>query len=402
VSAALPEVAYLHPHFTVEGGAGRVVLETGVRLARRGVRVSVLTIRAEDAIVGEYREAIRFIELGGPLSSELLFWLRLPALQRKVSRALDALPDAVVFPQVFPSNWWGMAYKAWRPQRRVVWLCNEPSAFLHTKEWIHAVPPGSVKAAGKLLGPALRALDVWLMRRADHVLANSEWTRDYAERVYRFPEGRVSTVHLGVDLSTFAPRGGSRDRRFVCVGRLTRFKNVDVVVRAMDRLRARGHQGLRLDVVGKGEEEQDLAGLVRELGLGSQVVMRGALTKEELVDTLQASRGLVLASVDEPFGLVPVEAMACGTPAIVTGSGGPAETVAHGVSGTVLPPGRPSPEALADAMEGLLDDACFRRLSAGAVGRAAAFSIDRTTDLIRAHLFPEKPDAAATSGGKTP
>ena len=392
MSAADPEVVYLHPHLTIEGGAGRVVLETGARLARQGVRVSALTIKADDAIVGEYRDAIRFIELGGPLSSELLFWLGLPALQRKVNRALDALPDAVVFPQVFPSNWWGMTYKALRPKRRVVWLCNEPSAFLHTKEWIDALPPSSVKAAGKLLGPLLRALDIWLMRRADCVLANSEWTRKYTQEVYRFPEGRVFTVHLGVDLSTFSPKDGPRARRFVCVGRVTRFKNVDVVIRAVARLRGRGYQDLRLDVIGRGEEEQKIAELVRELALGSQVFMRGALTKGELVDTLQTSRGLVLASVNEPFGLVSVEAMACGTPAIVTGSGGPAETVAHGVSGIVLPAGPPSPEALADAMETLLDEACFLRLSAGAVARAAAFSIDRTTELIRAHLFGEESD----------
>lgn len=390
MSAPPPQVAYLHPHFTVEGGAGRIVLETGARLAQRGVRVSVLTIRASDAIVGTYRDAIHFIELGGPLSSELLFWLRLPALQWKLTRALDALPDAVVFPQVFPSNWWGMAYKACRPDRRVVWLCNEPSAFLHTKEWIDALPRSPVTVAGKLLGPALRAIDVWLMRRADRVLANSEWTRRYAQQVYRLPEERVATVYLGVDPSAFFAKGGPRERRFVCVGRLTRFKNVDVVIRAIGRLRARGHRDLRLDVVGRGDDEQRLAGLVQELELGSQVVLRGALTRAELVDTLQSSRGLVLASVNEPFGLVPVEAMACGTPAIVNGSGGPAETVVHGLSGIVLPAGPPSPEELADAMESLLEDALFLRLSRGAVERASMFSIGRTTELIRANLFGEE------------
>ncbi len=384
-----PEVVYLHPHFTIEGGAGRIVLETSARLARQGVQVSVVSIRAEEAIVGACRGVVRFVDLGGPLSSQLGFWLRFPRVQGQIRRLLDARPAAVVFAQVFPANWWGALYKLVRPQRRVVWMCQEPSAFIHSQAGLDALPPSPVKLGGILLGPLLRRLDVALMRRTDRVLANSEATRRRAQEVYRLGEDRLFTVRLGVDLARFAPASAPRAPRFVSVGRLTRFKNVDVVVRAVAELRRRGHADVSLHVVGRGEDEARLAALVRELGLLGQVVLRGALGADELVRTLQAARGLVLASVDEPFGLVAVEAMACGTPAVVTGSGGPAEVVEHDRSGLVLPAGLPLPEAVAEAMEFLLVDETFARLSAGAALRARAFSIDHTTALVRAHLFEE-------------
>ncbi len=382
-------VVYLHPHFTIEGGAGRIVLETGRRLAEQGVDVSVVSLRAVPAIVSSCRDLVRFVELGGPLSSQLGFWLRFPLLQRRIERLLDAWPDAVVFPQVFPANWWGLLYKRRRPRRRVVWLCQEPSAFIHSQAWLDGLPPSTVKLAGRLLRPWLRRIDVALMRRADRVLANSEATRRRAAEVYRLPADRLFTLPLGIDLSCFVAGAGPRLPLFVSVGRLTRFKNVEVTVEAMAELRRRGRGEVRLRVVGRGEDEARLAALVRELGLEASVVLDGALARDQLVAALQAARGLVLASVDEPFGLVAVEALACGTPAIVTGSGGPAEVVEHGRSGLVLPPGRPSPGAVADAMEALLADDGFARLSAGAVRRAQAFSIEHTTALVRAHLFEE-------------
>lgn len=385
-----PEVVFLHPHFTIEGGAGRIVLETGARLARQGVEVSVVSIRADEPIVAACRGLVRFIELGGPLSSELRFWLRFLRVQLQVQRLLDARPAAVVFAQVFPANWWGALYKVARPRRRVVWMCQEPSAFIHSRAWIDALPPSPVKLAGTLLRPLLRRLDVALMRRTDRVLANSEATRRRAREVYRLAEDRLFTVRLGIDLARFVPPASApRGPRFVSVGRLTRFKNVDVVIHAVAELRRRGRRDVHLDVVGRGEDESRLSALVDELELRSQVALRGALGTEDLVRTLQGARGLLLASVDEPFGLVAVEAMACGTPAVVTGSGGPAEVVENGSSGLVLPAGLPEPGALADAMESLLADDVFTSLSAGAARRARSFSIEHTTAVLRAHLLEE-------------
>ena len=374
-------VVVLHPHFTLPGGAGKFVLEVGSRLADRGCRVIVVCIRANPEIVGPFREKIEFREIGGALSSSFLFWLMFPWGCTKVWRALPRQPF-VLFPQVFPANWWGFLYKLAHPGVPLVWMCQEPSAFIHSRTWLRALPGGLSKWFAHLLNPLLKLLDVRLARTADRVLANSLATKREACRVYGYDPDRVLLCYPGVNTAAFhAAATVTRRNQVVTVGRLTRFKNVDVIIRAVHLLAGTVSGGVTLKIVGRGEEERNLRRLSHELGLDREVVFCGSLGEAELVRTIQESKAFVLASVDEPFGIVAVEAMACGTPCVVEGSGGPAETVQDGKTGFHVV--GPDPAAYAGKIRLLFEDhELFDAMSAHAVLRAGRYSWESAADII--------------------
>ena len=147
--------------------------------------------------------------------------------------------------------------------------------------------------------------------------------------------------------------GASRQRDLVFVGRLVSDKGVDRLVAALALLAARGVQA-ELTIVGDGPEAAALRRQADAAGLADHVRFEGWQAAAELVATLNRHRVLVVPSVwEEPFGVVVLEALACGCVPLVTRSGGLPDAV--GDCGLVV--ARDDPAALADGIEALLGDA---------------------------------------------
>lgn len=116
--------------------------------------------------------------------------------------------------------------------------------------------------------------------------------------------------------------GVVRSRDLACVGRLVSDKGVPVMLQALAHLRDQGYHH-RLSVIGDGPERAALQSLARQLGLHAQVRFTGRLVGDDLVRELNAHRVVVVPSVwEEPFGLVALEAQACGCIPVVAASGG--------------------------------------------------------------------------------
>lgn len=200
------------------------------------------------------------------------------------------------------------------------------------------------------------------------------------------PRRRVELVHPGVDLSSLRKaRGSGRTLResygwgsaplVGIVGRLQEWKGQHVFLRAAARL-ADVHPDVVFLVVGgailgwEGDYPERLRYLAANLGLEKRVVFTGH--QDEVYPWLDALDIVVHASLDEPFGLVLLEAMALGKPLIATAAAGPTEIVQDGTSGLLVGPG--DDEAMAEAIARVLDDEDARvKLAAGASRRAAAF-----------------------------
>jgi phosphatidylinositol alpha-1,6-mannosyltransferase len=214
--------------------------------------------------------------------------------------------------------------------------------------------------------PALRALDT-----ADFLVVNSDFTRrQYEERGVRADQ-RFLKINPGVDTSHFRPdagdpaevrrRHGLGDRPVVVsVARLVEWKGQDMVIRALPQVRASVPDAIYL-VVGEGPHRPQLEKLVRESGLEGQVVFAGFVPERELPSYYRAADVLVMPSREftaglpiEGFGIVYVEAAACGTPAIGGTGGGTEESIADGVTGFRVDPH--DPEAIADAVMRVLED----------------------------------------------
>lgn len=388
-----PQIIYLHPHFVADGGAGRMVLETARRLADCGHQVHVVCIRADQTIVGNVSEHVQFHQIGGPLSSSIGFWIQFTHSCRQVLKVIDAIASkadglkTVLFPQVFPANWWGAFMVRYRPQFGSVWYCQEPSAFIHSSVWKRSLPwPKNWIAI--LISPLMAWLDRRLCERFSRVLVNSEFSRRNVIHVYGFPGQACRTVYLGVDHQRFKPDSSTIRKPWVCViAKITRFKNVDVIVKAIAELVRRGLNDVHLHVVGVGDALEECQHTAEADGITEHVTFHGRLGDDRVVELLQQSRVFCLASADEPFGLVVVEALACGTPVVAMDSGGPREILNNLQCGRLCP--SVAVPQIANALEHFLtmNEKTFATVSHAATQRAKEFSWDNATQQIEDELM---------------
>lgn len=319
-------ILFIHSHFTYPGGAGKFVLETADRLAQRGLDVGILTLTADDAIVSGYRH-VRLHCLGGPLPNTFSYWLGFPALGSRINQAISQLKPDILFPHVFPANYWGFMYKRRHKDIPCIWYCHEPSAFVHNLGVILGLK-GAIKYAALLSNPLFQWLDRKLVGYADKILVNSYYTAGTVKKIYH---RQATVVYPGVDAPKYKPMQRKEDFIFT-IGRLSKFKKVDLIIKALASLKQKGN-GLRLIVGGDGEEKTNLMNLAHKLKLSQQVQFVGRLSDEEVCAYLAKAQFVVFPTTNEPFGIVPLESMACGTPVIVSNSGGPKETVIEGETG---------------------------------------------------------------------
>lgn len=373
-------ILILHPHFTLPGGAGRHALETGRELSRRGWDVHVGAISIKSSLIEGY-EPLSFHSIGGPLPSSFRYWVRLPLLIRKVLQLVEELAPDIVFSQVFPANWWGFCAKRYyKEDLSHVWMCQEPSAFIHSERWIRALPMSPAGIAARIANPALKWIDCYLAHHVDYTFANSEFSRRLALNTYRYPPDKIGICYPGVDTTRFKP-DPARNRnphQFVTCARLTKFKNTDIILRALATF---SEPTINLIVIGDGEEYEALNELAKTLHLVDRVVFKRTVSDQELVTTLQSSIALIHAAEEEPFGLAPVEAMACGIPVIGIKGGGPAETILHMRTGYLCESA--NVEELRSAMEWIVSTSGDANSMAEAcASRAQQFSWQKAVDSL--------------------
>jgi D-inositol-3-phosphate glycosyltransferase len=174
-------------------------------------------------------------------------------------------------------------------------------------------------------------------------------------------KGKIAVVPCGVDLRMFQPFGPAEERnwrkRIVCLSRLVERKGIADVITALTLLPgaelivAGGPEASRLEL---DEEAQRLARLAHDSGVADRVQFRGRVERADVPALLRSADAVVCYPWYEPFGIVPLEAMACGVPVVVAQVGGLVDSVVNGVTGVHVPPR--SPVALAEAVRDLLDD----------------------------------------------
>lgn len=222
-----------------------------------------------------------------------------------------------------------------------------------------------------------RQADRRAARRLHGVAAISN---DVAARVRQWWRREASVIAPPAEVSFFTPDGTNRDDFFLLAGRLVPYKRPDIAVAAARRA------GVRLVVAGDGRARracEDLAGPHTEF--------LGRVDDETLRDLFRRCRALVFPG-KEDFGIVPVEAQACGAPVIAYAAGGALDTVVHGVTGNLyeVPPGGDHVAVLADALRtfepGIFDETRIR-------AHAESFSPER---------FRSKLEAAVTGVAASP
>jgi glycosyltransferase involved in cell wall biosynthesis len=209
---------------------------------------------------------------------------------------------------------------------------------------------------------------------------------------------RVQVIENGVDTSHFVPL--EKDARYpsptlLYLGRLKKYKRVDLILRAVAILRDREpERSLSLIVAGDGDDRTRLHRLARELELAPETVtFLGLVSEEKKLELLQRAWVNVFTSEKEGWGITNLEAAACGTPSVVSDSPGLRDSVLDGRTGFLVP--HEDVAGLADKLQRLLSDGDLRATMGSSARRfAATLSWDATTDRLARALQ----GAVASSG----
>jgi D-inositol-3-phosphate glycosyltransferase len=257
-------------------------------------------------------------------------------------------------------------------------------------------------APGDLPEPALRLVaEERIARTADRVLVLTCGEARLLHRAYRVSGSELTVVPAGVDLQRFTPSRGTRrpgPPRLLFVGRLQPLKGPDVAVRTLAELR-RTVPDATLRIVGGASgghhtttSPQGLLRLARELGVADAVQLEPALDQDTLAERYRDADVVLVPSRSETFGLVALEAQACGTPVVAADVPGLEAVVGDG--GIRVPGHDPASHAAA-ALDFLRDPDAAERAGRAGVATAARASWDRTVDRLVA-VYGELTEVAAT------
>ncbi|WP_138734423.1 glycosyltransferase [Modestobacter excelsi] len=214
-------------------------------------------------------------------------------------------------------------------------------------------------------------LERGLCAEVDHVVATCS-DEVFELRRLGLSSDRVSIVPCGVDTAEFTPRGPVAARsgrpRLLVLGRLVERKGQEDAVRALAavpdaELVVVG--GPPVDAVDDDPQVQRLRGIADSVGVADRLVFAGAVARADVPGWIRSADVVLAVPWYEPFGITPLEAMACGRPVVATAVGGLVDSVADGVTGDLVPPRDPA--ALGAALAALLADD-ERRAAYGAAG----------------------------------
>jgi glycosyltransferase involved in cell wall biosynthesis len=204
--------------------------------------------------------------------------------------------------------------------------CHSPMRYAWDQFGAYFGPAQVGTGRSRLLRPVMAALARWdraTAGRVDSFVANSRYV---AERIRRYYNRESTVVYPPVDTAFYRPDDDRHPSRsgFVVVSGLVPYKRLDVAIDACRRL------GAPLTIVGTGPEQGRLQALA-----GPDVKFLGWRSNEEIRELYRRATATLLPGVED-FGMVPVEAQACGCPVVALGTGGAAETVVDGETGVLV------------------------------------------------------------------
>ncbi len=332
-------VAYYPPHI---GGMENCVKEISNRLARKGHQVEIFT---SDIGCKKYRQSsTNNLNIHYLRSWEFAHTAIIPSLFFKL---LKIPGDSIIHVHIA---------QVMIPE--IVFLVSKIKKIPYIAH-IHA----DVEPSGKL-GFLLPFYKKMFLQK----ILNSAWkmvvsTRDYVNLIskkYSIPKTKIYKIPNGVDLEHFRSVSTRLHSpvRLLSVGRLSKPKNVPLLIRSFKLVMENNHPDMELHIVGKGEEKNKIFDLIKKEELEKKVTLHGALLGKDLYDIYSYSDIFVLASECESFPLVLVEAMASGLPIVVSDITSVKNIVKNNATGLLV---KPTPENFAGAVEKLLGNSQLRK-----------------------------------------
>ncbi|MEG4579723.1 glycosyltransferase family 1 protein [Microcoleus sp. MON1_C5] len=351
------------------GGQNVYVRQVGESLAKQGWQVDMFT-RSSDrqqARIVQHSPNCRTIRLvAGPQEfiprDELYGYLPIFVQEFQKFQLESGFQYPLVHTNYWLSSWVGMELKK-----------SQPLLQVHTYHSLAAIKYKSVSTIPMIAKTRLQ-VEKTLLETADRVVATSPQEKEHMRSLVS-SKGNIDIISCGTDTERFGSIARATARRHLgiapetkvvlYVGRFDRRKGIETLVRAVSRS-AVPKADLKLIIGGgwragesDGKERDRIGSIVEELGLSDITSFPGALSRDILPGYYAAADVCVVPSHYEPFGLVAIEAMACGTPVIASDVGGLKYTVVPQETGLLAPPKNEA--AFAEALDRLLADSVWRQ-----------------------------------------
>ncbi|HEY8680279.1 MAG TPA: glycosyltransferase [Candidatus Dormibacteraeota bacterium] len=349
---------------SANGGMNVYIREISAAFSRCGIATDVFTRRvgADDPAVERIAPLGRVVYLPAGHDHSDKYQLQ-HHVEEFAAEALAFIDEQRLEYQLLYSHYWlsGLVARSLRQSLGLPWV--------HTAHTL-----GKVK--NRQLAPGAKPEPVERIRaereiavEADRLIASTDDEREDLVELYGADRDRIAVVAPGIDLATFFPmpkeeaqrKIGFPDQRLLLfVGRLERLKGVETILRAMALAADRRHQDARLLVLGEDSrdaeqsEKDRLRGLAAELGIADRVEFLGSVAHHELPYFYAAAEACLMPSYSESFGLVGLEAQACGCAVIASNVSGLASVVREGVTGYLVDGHNPA--EWADRILRLLND----------------------------------------------
>ena len=373
------------------GGMNIYVCESAQQMAAQGIKVDIYTRRANNdhPDVVDLGNGVRVLHLNvGPVDG--VTKEELPALIPELSRAFKAALTCDAHYDIIHSHYW-ISGKVAMPVAAELGI-----PLVHTMHTMARVKNLNL-AEGETPEPMIRVQgESQVVAAADALIANTDAEAASLVSLYEACPDNVLVVSPGVNLKVFTPGAGRAAAREVVgqdkdahiitfVGRIQPHKGPEVLIRSVAELVSHSpHLRTKLitNIIGGASganqsEVERLKELTTWLGIDDVVRFAPPVPREELPQWYRASDLVCVPSYSESFGLVALEAQACGTPVVATAVGGLRTAVADGISG-VLVDGH-DPRAWSSVLARLLQEPQRRvLLSMGALEHASHFGWDAT------------------------
>ena len=356
------------------------LLQIARQLGRLGNQVDVYTRRHDpnDPQIVQLGDNARVIHLNaGPYFSEK------ETLHRHVPEFLDGLRQfqrtAGISYDLVHSHYWLSGYAGADLSQE--WNIPHATTF-------HTLARKKLAArAGEKESELRMATESRVMHHADAIVVSTDNEREDLYRLYHVPPHKVEVIAAGVDSDLFRPSdkaaaraelGLEETRVVLSVGRIEPLKGLETLIGAMARLEDRTSTRLLLvgGTLGQDRELARLKSVAAGMGIQDMVTFVGAVDQSELPTYFSAADVFVLPSYYESFGLVALEAMACGTPVIASRVGGPKAFVQDGLTGYMIPWHCPDPYA--ERLDILLANPALREsMGKAATAKARTMGWDR-------------------------
>jgi len=214
---------------------------------------------------------------------------------------------------------------------RVIWWCHEPRRMIFWKEIGDATSVDTISQ--HLKRPLLKLLTWIFASRCGALIVHSNYMKNLVKALFRTK--RLCVIPLGVELQKYPYTPLLKNKRVLYVGRLAEVKNVRRLIQAFAMI---DDKQAKLVIIGEGavSDNESTMRLIEKLGIGESVLWKKRV--DDVISEYKESEMVVYPCINEPFGIVPLEAMAIGRPVIAARVGGPAETVVNEETGLLIDP----------------------------------------------------------------